>query len=144
MQYGLSRLFKRFAQSAGAMIRSYRDSLGFGHYPAPSFTTLESLLKQLLQAWEYFRNTLATFFELKNDLRRRRCHLSASRNCICVLNTGTCHTSVDDVLLPSLNFTYRALDYWSSLWIKGTSCDEMQLGTMSDTSVPSPRSQCRT
>ena len=61
------------------MIRSCCHSLGFVHYLAPTFATLDSLLESLLQAWDHFWSTLATFFEQKNDLRRQRCHQRCQR-----------------------------------------------------------------
>ena len=68
------------------MIRSCCHSLGFVHYLAPTFTTLGSLLESLLQAWDHFWSTLATFFEHKNDLRRQRCHQRCQRE-IFLVNT---------------------------------------------------------
>ena len=61
------------------MIRSCCHSLGFVHYLARTFATLDSLLESLLQAWDHFWSTLATFFEQKNDLRRQRCHQRCQR-----------------------------------------------------------------
>ena len=61
------------------MIRSCCHCLGFGCYLAPTFATLDSLLESLLQAWDHFWSTLATFFEQKNDLRRQRCHQRCQR-----------------------------------------------------------------
>ena len=68
------------------MIRSCCHSLGFVHYLAPTFATLDSLLESLLQAWDHFWSTLATFFEQKNDLRRQRCHQRCQREIFLTLS----------------------------------------------------------